>query len=165
MHANTHANTHASNSTAHEPSTAHESSARREGGWWREHGFAAHTLSQFSQAALRHDVIWQPSGGVLKNPDFGEWQRAQKYRARNHLPENTTDPLGQAFPRPAEPDLSYQLAPGEVRWLRAAGVRWYNYTKLAQDYAALMSDGRHFSYYWKPCSQVRTPRTYMLQLT
>ena len=45
-----------------------------------------------------------------------------------------------------------QVAAKEVEYLRGTGVRVYNYTSLALQYAPLMFDAIHFTYYWVPCA-------------
>ena len=46
-----------------------------------------------------------------------------------------------------------QVAAVEHDWLAAHGVRHYNYTALALDFAPLMFDAIHFTYYWVPCER------------
>jgi len=48
---------------------------------------------------------------------------------------------------------SDNIALKERAWLDANGVRYYDYTKLALQYAPLMFDAIHFTYYWVPCAQ------------
>lgn len=139
-------------------------------------------LERFPPETLANDVVWQPSGGALHNPAHTVWVAEQRARARAPKPKvaaSSTSASPRAAPGAgaataaavAEPPppppphppslgpeppmfLTYAMADGEVEWLTARGVRWYNYTRLAMDYAALMSDGRHFTYYWAPCWQV-----------
>lgn len=46
-----------------------------------------------------------------------------------------------------------QIAAKERAWLDSHSVPYYDYTKLALQYAPLMFDAIHFTYYWVPCSQ------------
>ena len=46
-----------------------------------------------------------------------------------------------------------QIAAKERVWLAEHGVRYYNYSRLALQYAPLMFDAIHFTYYWVPCAQ------------
>jgi len=45
------------------------------------------------------------------------------------------------------------IAAKERAWLEAHGVHYYDYTRLALQYAPLMFDAIHFTYYWVPCHQ------------
>ena len=45
-----------------------------------------------------------------------------------------------------------QVAATELSYLQPKGVRVYNYTKLALQYAPMMFDAIHFTYYWVPCA-------------
>ena len=45
-----------------------------------------------------------------------------------------------------------QVAAREVEYLTTKGVRYYNYTQLALQYAPLMFDAIHFTYYWVACA-------------
>jgi hypothetical protein len=80
---------------------------------------ASVTLAHFSEATLRSDVVWQPSGGHM------------------HLSGNR--------------DMLYRIPPTEIEWLRGQGVRWWNYSRISEDFAALMVDDRHFTHYLRQC--------------
>ena len=41
----------------------------------------------------------------------------------------------------------------ETQHLDTLGVRYYDYTALAMQFAPLMFDAIHFTYYWVPCAQ------------
>ena len=45
-----------------------------------------------------------------------------------------------------------QVAAKEASYLRSKGVPYYNYTQLALQYAPMMFDAIHFTYYWVPCA-------------
>ena len=45
-----------------------------------------------------------------------------------------------------------QVAQTESTWLNAHGVRHYNYTRVSLQYAPMMFDAIHFTYYWVPCA-------------
>ena len=123
--------------------------------WWQFEGFARHALSLFSSAALRQDVLWVPPGGVIRNPEAGAaWvAKKQKWLAAAGVHEESIGGVRIVRNASAEPQLlMYGAAPpAEAEWLRARGVRTLNFSRLALDYSALMSDARHFTYYWKPC--------------
>lgn len=128
--------------------------------WWQSEGFARHALSSFSPAALRQDVLWVPPGGVLRNPEAEprwvarqqKWLEAAASAAGPHS-GGLIEGVRIVRNASAEPQLlMYGAAPpAEAEWLQARGVRTLNFSRLTSDYAALMSDGRHFTYYWKPC--------------
>lgn len=79
----------------------------------------AHTLAHFPADVLRHDMVWLPGGGSIRQQ--------------------------------GKPDVMFPYLPAESVWLRHHGVRTMNYTELTSDYAALMYDSRHFTYYLRPC--------------
>jgi len=45
------------------------------------------------------------------------------------------------------------VAARELEYVNEHGMRHYNYTALALQYAPLMFDAIHFTYYWVPCAQ------------
>ena len=45
-----------------------------------------------------------------------------------------------------------QVAAKEAAYLRSKSVPYYNYTALALQYAPMMFDAIHFTYYWVPCA-------------
>ena len=50
------------------------------------------------------------------------------------------------------PPNADQIAAKERAWLMSHGVPYYDYTKLTLQYAPLMFDAIHFTYYWVPCT-------------
>ena len=48
-------------------------------------------------------------------------------------------------------ETTADVAASEVWWLKRAGVRYYDNTKLAARHAPLMQDAKHWTYYWAPC--------------
>ena len=88
-----------------------------------------HVLPRFPDTLLKSGtVIWQTVGA-------GFLMKAAR-RFRGECADVTAD----------------QVAEKERAQLANTGVRVYNYTNLALQYAPLMFDAIHFTYYWVPCA-------------
>ena len=93
------------------------------------HGLPNSVLSRFHPQVLRSSVVYQTVGAGFLMPD------AKRYK-------------GACASLDAD-----QVAATEAAWLDARGVRRYNYTSLALQYAPLMFDAIHYTYYWVPCTK------------
>ena len=93
------------------------------------HGLPNSVLSRFHPQVLRSSVVYQTVGAGFLMPD------AKRYK-------------GACASLDAD-----QVAATEAAWLDARGVRRYNYTALALQYAPLMFDAIHYTYYWVPCTK------------
>ena len=86
-------------------------------------------LTHFTPAVLRRSVVWQPAGG-------GFMMRSSKRYKRECAA--------------IEPEMVSSL---EIKYLETLGVQHYDYPGLALQFAPLMFDAIHFTYYWVPCAQ------------
>ena len=86
-------------------------------------------LPKFTDRMLRSSLVWQTVGG-------GFLMRAAR-RFKGECAAINAD----------------EVAAVESRWLSSAGVRHVNYSRVALQYAPLMIDAIHFTYYWVPCPQ------------
>jgi hypothetical protein len=98
-------------------------------------GLPETVLARFPQA-LRRTVVWQTASA--SNAQFVRQSVRRHERcsdALNHTPSSIAD--------------------AERRWLRDAGapVQSFDYHELTRLYAPLLSDGRHFTYYFHPCNR------------
>ncbi|KAL1527534.1 hypothetical protein AB1Y20_008923 [Prymnesium parvum] len=87
-----------------------------------------YVLRAFPDALVREAVVWQPVGAGFIMRD---WRR---------------------FKGACATITADQVAAAEVEHLEQRRVRHYNYTALALQYAPLMFDAIHFTYYWVPCA-------------
>lgn len=95
----------------------------------RRNELPQHVLPRFSEQLLRSGtVVWQTVGA-------GFLMKAAR-RFRGECADVNAD----------------QVAANEVSWLKPRGVRIYDYTRLALQYAPMMFDAIHFTYYWVPCA-------------
>ena len=99
-------------------------------------GLAERALSHFAPHTLRHDIVWQPGGGTVANPAHAAWSAALK-QARRNAALKGAPPLPANFSDNAPPAalLYERVPPDDVGWLRAHGVRWFNYTRLSAETA------------------------------
>ena len=113
-------------------------------------------------------VLWVMDGCGLHEMEFCDprrWQLAQHVLPRfpdNLLSSGTVvwQTVGAGFLMKAAKrfkgecsDINAdQVAATELSYLQPKGVRVYNYTKLALQYAPMMFDAIHFTYYWVPCA-------------
>ena len=88
-----------------------------------------HAFARFSPALLRSSTI------VYQTVGAGFLMRASN-RFRGECAQINAD----------------QIAAKERAWLMSHGVPYYDYTKLTLQYAPLMFDAIHFTYYWVPCT-------------
>jgi len=115
-------------------------------------------LRNFGAAALRDTVVWQPAGGAAALcPAFLFFAPRLFFTfltvctplfAGGFLMRSSRRFKGECATIDAD-----QVAAVEHDWLAAHGVRHYNYTALALDFAPLMFDAIHFTYYWVPCER------------
>ena len=88
-----------------------------------------HVLEQFPPKLLADAVVWQTVGAGFLMRDANRFK-------------------GVCSTINAD-----QVARSELDYIGPRGVRHYNYTSLALQYAPLMFDAIHFTYYWVPCAQ------------
>eukprot|EP00966_Prymnesium_polylepis_P042183 979851-Prymnesium_polylepis.1 len=88
-----------------------------------------YVLARFPPRLIRESVVWQTVGA-------GFMMRAAN-RFRGDCASINSD----------------QVAARELEYVNEHGMRHYNYTALALQYAPLMFDAIHFTYYWVPCAQ------------
>jgi len=86
-------------------------------------------LSNFAPTTLRESVVWQPVGGGFL------MRSSRRFKGECALID------------------ADQIAAKEMEWLSANGVRHYPYTKLTLQFAPLLFDAIHFTYYWVPCAK------------
>ena len=86
-------------------------------------------LKHFSPAVLRRTVVWQPAGGGFM------MRSSRRYKGECAA---------------IEPEMVSSL---EIKYLDTLGVQHYDYPGLALQFAPLMFDAIHFTYYWVPCAQ------------
>ena len=83
-------------------------------------------LQHFSAAVLRRSVVWQPAGGGFM------MRSSRRYKGECAA---------------IEPEMVARL---ETQYLDTLGVQHYDYPALALQFAPLMFDAIHFTYYWVP---------------
>jgi len=120
------------------------------------------------RTGVRKPVLWIVDGCGLHEMEFCDARRdSLPQHAFNRFPDGLLrsgtivyQPVGAGFLMKAsnrfrgecEAINADQIAAKEVTWLQAKGVPYYDYTKLTLQYAPLMYDAIHFTYYWVPCS-------------
>ena len=108
-------------------------------------------LRNFADADARASVVWQPVGGGFQMRTSRRFKGECAAIDAHQVPLN----LGAISAR-SRRDLgaiSSQVAKLETEWLSSRGVRHFNYTALAMEFAPLMFDAIHFTYYWVPCAR------------
>lgn len=88
-----------------------------------------HVLRLFPDAVLRSSVVWQPAGGGFQMR------------------------ISKRFKGECATIDAHMVAAKEIAYLDQRGVRHYDYPGLALQFAPLMFDAIHFTYYWVPCRQ------------
>lgn len=88
-----------------------------------------YVLARFPPKVLREAVVWQTVGAGFLMKDANRFKGA------------------------CSSINADQVAAQELAYLRAHQVRHYNYTRVSLQYAPLMFDAIHFTYYWVPCAQ------------
>jgi hypothetical protein len=83
-------------------------------------------LKHFGPAVLRRSVVWQPAGGGFM------MRSSRRYKGECAA---------------IEPEMVARL---ETQYLDTLGVQHYDYPALALQFAPLMFDAIHFTYYWVP---------------
>jgi len=88
-----------------------------------------YVLARFPPKVLREAVVWQTVGAGFLMKDANRFKGA------------------------CSSINADQVAAQELAYLRGHQVRHYNYTRVSLQYAPLMFDAIHFTYYWVPCAQ------------
>jgi len=94
----------------------------------RRFSLPQNVLSRFSEDVVRGSVIWQTVGAGF------------------------TMKASNRFKGECAQVNAHQISSLEYAWLSSRGIRSYNYTQVALQYAPLMFDAIHFTYYWEPCT-------------